>query len=158
VAKVAAEEPELAVPTRFEGAHVEQAGGAAVAHLRVETRVAFEHQAAAADQRGAGTGNLRAGRGDDGGASAAAHVAAAPVQVLAYHQRTGAGQQASRKLQRVDAVAVRVVEVDGAAGHRQAGDIPIPGRGDGAGPYLDMALRSEEHTSELQSRENLVCR
>src|SRR5438445_4501549 len=26
------------------------------------------------------------------------------------------------------------------------------------GPYIDQALRSEEHTSELQSRQYLVCR
>src|SRR5690606_40758323 len=36
-----------------------------------------------------------------------------------------------------------------------AGAPPIPGRGGAAGT---PAMRSEEHTSELQSRENLVCR
>src|SRR5690606_41729192 len=32
------------------------------------------------------------------------------------------------------------------------------GHGPGAGVGVDLPARSEEHTSELQSRENLVCR
>src|SRR5690606_41650491 len=39
--------------------------------------------------------------------------------------------------------------------HDELGHAPVLGAGDRAG---DLALRSEEHTSELQSRENLVCR
>src|SRR5690606_40495943 len=34
----------------------------------------------------------------------------------------------------------------------------VPGQTDGCGRGQRNALRSEEHTSELQSRENLVCR
>src|SRR5690606_40507019 len=37
------------------------------------------------------------------------------------------------------------------------GDIHPPPKGTGREHYL-TAVRSEEHTSELQSRENLVCR
>src|SRR5690606_41694705 len=42
------------------------------------------------------------------------------------------------------------------------GQTPVPQRGSEAAPPTDRGsagpLRSEEHTSELQSRENLVCR
>src|SRR5690606_41142312 len=44
---------------------------------------------------------------------------------------------------------------------RAEGQLLSVGLGAGAGellPFVEQARRSEEHTSELQSRENLVCR
>src|SRR5690606_42136840 len=55
-----------------------------------------------------------------------------------------------------DAAAQQVLPVD-----REAADAPVrPRRGAGADPGQagSVSRRSEEHTSELQSRENLVCR
>src|SRR3712207_7294500 len=49
-------------------------------------------------------------------------------------------------------------EVDEAARHRHVGDVHRPdlvGPGDG---HVPEQVRSEEHTSELQSRQYLVCR
>src|SRR5690606_40520982 len=48
-------------------------------------------------------------------------------------------------------VARGTIRWDGPALHRSAGTLGLRGK-------IALALRSEEHTSELQSRENLVCR
>src|SRR3712207_7433243 len=49
---------------------------------------------------------------------------------------------------------------EGELGHRAARlDAPVPrARGDGAHGEVGGGVRSEEHTSELQSRQYLVCR
>src|SRR5690606_41773728 len=39
-----------------------------------------------------------------------------------------------------------------------SGQVRIPSGGQEGSPLADSRSRSEEHTSELQSRENLVCR
>src|SRR5690606_41480701 len=52
----------------------------------------------------------------------------------------------------------RVIESPTAATDRGCGFQSGVGVGEGDGEALRWAARSEEHTSELQSRENLVCR
>src|SRR5690606_42135843 len=71
----------------------------------------------------------------------------------------------ARRLERVDR-AVRCDQVDGDVTAVGVGDVDAdPARVGGRAVALERdlgahrpALRSEEHTSELQSRENLVCR
>src|SRR5690606_39317110 len=56
----------------------------------------------------------------------------------------------------VDVVVIQaVVKTDGCS---KALDKGISRFGEASAPGFDGLLRSEEHTSELQSRENLVCR
>src|SRR5690606_40171110 len=64
-----------------------------------------------------------------------------------------------------DAVHVRLVDLRLQGARQPAGGCRLPAdraRDSGAHPALttgcDRRVRSEEHTSELQSRENLVCR
>src|SRR5690606_41395659 len=64
-----------------------------------------------------------------------------PVEVVAHHR--GLGRHRRHLLELVELVASLRLDLPG-----------HPGLGDPAG----QLLRSEEHTSELQSRENLVCR
>src|SRR5690606_41373546 len=53
----------------------------------------------------------------------------------------------------VFAGGARLEEIEAVCGP----DLPIPVL-EGLATLVDQSLRSEEHTSELQSRENLVCR
>src|SRR5690606_42131032 len=53
----------------------------------------------------------------------------------------------------------RTIEIDGYLAHRARLDLQIASTGFSVSAFVRFAqLRSEEHTSELQSRENLVCR
>src|SRR5690606_40700837 len=74
------------------------------------------------------------GRRGHGGRPAPHALPARPFQILAHHHGPGPGALQGED---VEQLAVRVADI-GPAGRRLA--------------------RSEEHTSELQSRENLVCR
>src|SRR2546430_12735150 len=65
-----------------------------------------------------------------------------------FRSRFGGGLQVNR-----DHVGIRVLGVDQHLGHQQL----LSRRSLGFG-RLDRGLRSEEHTSELQSQSNLVCR
>src|SRR3712207_9147563 len=52
----------------------------------------------------------------------------------------------------------RVGQAFGGAGHVAGAGEHVPGAGDEHHRDVDVAQRSEEHTSELQSRQYLVCR
>src|SRR3712207_7536281 len=65
------------------------------------------------------------------------------------HDETG-GERVERAYAREDAVSEK-------RGNEGQGEVTVDHRGH-AGQYLQRRLRSEEHTSELQSRQYLVCR
>src|SRR5690606_5550798 len=96
----------------------------------------------------------RAGAGERLGGSARGGAARAPRRARA---RRGRAARAGGRGRRRGAPAVRGGP-PGAGRARRCGAAPpprVPGRGTARRP---RGRRSEEHTSELQSRENLVCR
>src|SRR3712207_7373815 len=66
--------------------------------------------------------------------------------------RQGLEGLAGRKLEALHEDALGLLD-GGAGGHR---GLQVLGAGEG--PLVEVAVRSEEHTSELQSRQYLVCR
>src|SRR5207302_9404788 len=74
---------------------------------------------------------------------------ALPIYCRASRAPAARGRPRSRSRRLLGAVEVRVLLVERQLGPRAA---------DEQDAYFDCAKRSEEHTSELQSRENLVCR
>src|SRR5690606_40005660 len=83
-------------------------------------------------------------------ASRASHCPYTTLFRSGRRPRRGGAPADGRGPQRVEALPERVHRRHLAGGHRGLGGDPASG--------ADGGHRSEEHTSELQSRENLVCR